>query len=59
MAAIPGDDVCLELLAMSKAIRGEVDDYAAFERMIAEKRLVIRLSVRHLYGVLRDAPPNA
>lgn len=59
VAATPGDDVCLELLAMAKAMRGEVDEHAAFKRMIDEKRLVIRLRVRRLYGVLLDKPPGA
>jgi PPOX class probable F420-dependent enzyme len=57
-ATTPGDDVCQELLVMAKAIRGEVDEAAAFKRMVDERRLVVRLRVRRLYGVLLDKPPR-
>jgi PPOX class probable F420-dependent enzyme len=58
VATMPGDAVCQELLGMAKAIRGEVDEEAAFKRMIEERRLVVRLRVRRLYGVLLDKPPG-
>jgi PPOX class probable F420-dependent enzyme len=58
VATTPGDEVCQELLAMTKAIRGEVDEPAAFKRMVDERRLVARLRVRRVYGVLLDNPPN-
>jgi PPOX class probable F420-dependent enzyme len=58
IATTPGDEVCKELLAMAKAIRGEVDEAAAFKRMVAEQRLVVRLRVKRAYGVLLDKPPS-
>jgi PPOX class probable F420-dependent enzyme len=58
IATTPGDEVCEELLAMAKAIRGEVDEAAAFKRMVDERRLVVRLRVRRAYGVLLDKPPS-
>jgi hypothetical protein len=58
VATTPGDEVCQELLAMAKAIRGEVDEEAAFKRMVDERRLVVRLQIRRLYGVLLDKPPG-
>jgi PPOX class probable F420-dependent enzyme len=58
IATTPGDEVCEELLAMAKAIRGEVDEAAAFKRMVAEQRLVVRLRVKRAYGVVLDKPPS-
>jgi hypothetical protein len=58
IATTPGDEVSQELLAMTKAIRGEVDEAAAFKRMIDEQRLVVRLRVKRAYGVLLDKPPS-
>jgi PPOX class probable F420-dependent enzyme len=58
VATTPGDEVCQELLAMTKAIRGDVDEAAAFQRMVDERRLVVRLRVKRAYGVLLDKPPS-
>jgi PPOX class probable F420-dependent enzyme len=58
IATTPGDEVCKELLAMAEAIRGEVDEAAAFKRMVDERRLVVRLRVRRAYGVRLDKPPS-
>ena len=58
IATTPGDEVCQELLAMTKAIRGEVDEPAAFKRMVDERRLVLRLRVKRAYGVLLDKAPS-
>src|SRR5437588_12378904 len=58
IATTPGDEVSQELLAMTTAIRGEVDEAAAFKRMIDERPLVLRLRVRRAYGVLLDKPPS-
>jgi PPOX class probable F420-dependent enzyme len=58
IATTPGDAVCQELLAMAKAIRGEVDEAAAFKRMVDERRLVLRLHVKRAYGVLLDKAPS-
>jgi PPOX class probable F420-dependent enzyme len=58
IATTPGDEACQELLAMTKAIRGDVDEPAAFKRMIDERRLVLRLRVKRAYGVLLDKAPS-
>lgn len=58
VAAAAGDDACRELLAVHAAFYGELDESAFFTQMIAACRLVIRLRVKRLYGVLLDAPPN-
>jgi PPOX class probable F420-dependent enzyme len=58
VATTPGDKVCQELLAMTEAIRGDVDEAAAFQRMVDERRLVVRLRVKRAYGVLLDKPPS-
>ncbi len=58
VAATAGDEVCRELLAMAKAMRGDVDEQAVFSRAVNEKRLVVRLKVRRLYGVSLDKPPG-
>ena len=59
VATTAGDEGCLELLAMARAIRDDVDEQAVFVRAVNEKRLVVRLKVRRLYGVLLDKPPGA
>lgn len=56
-AATPDDDACHELLAVHSAFYGELDEPAFFAQMIEARRLVVRLRVRHLYGVLLDTPP--
>jgi PPOX class probable F420-dependent enzyme len=58
IAIAPGDEVSQELLAIVTAIRGEVDEAALFGRLIDERRLVVRLRVRRVYGVLLDEPPG-
>jgi PPOX class probable F420-dependent enzyme len=58
VATTPGDEVCQESLAMMRALYGDVDESAAFKRMLDERRLVVRLRVRRLYGVLLDKPPG-
>ena len=59
MATAPGDDACRELLAVHSAFYGELDETAFFPRMIKARRLVIRLHVKRVYGVLLDTPPAA
>jgi hypothetical protein len=60
VATTPGDEVSRELLTMVAALFGEVEDEAAFfRRMIDERRLVVRLRVRRLYGVLLAKPPGS
>lgn len=58
VAAVPGDDTCRELLRVHEAFYGELDVTAFFPQMIQARRLVVRLRVRRLYGVLLDTPPN-
>jgi PPOX class probable F420-dependent enzyme len=58
VAATPGDDACRELLRVHAAFYGELDETAFFAQMIEARRLVVRLRVRRLYGVLLDAAPN-
>lgn len=54
----PGDNVSRELLAMALS-RGAVNEAAFFRRMVDERRLVVRLRIKRLYGVLLDKPPNS
>jgi PPOX class probable F420-dependent enzyme len=58
IAARPGDDACRELLAIHSVFYGEFDQTQFFEQMINAKRLVVRLRVKRLYGVLLDKPPG-
>ncbi len=58
VATAPGDEVCRELLAMAPTTHGEVDEEAFFKRMVDERRLVVRLRPKRLYGVLLDNPPG-
>ena len=58
VATAPGDDTCHELLAVHSAFYRDLDKPAFFAQMIAASRLVIRLHVRRLYGVLLDTPPH-
>jgi PPOX class probable F420-dependent enzyme len=59
-ATTPGDAACRELVDIHSAFSGEIADEAAFfAQMIAAGRLVVRLRVRRVYGVLLDTPPGA
>jgi PPOX class probable F420-dependent enzyme len=56
VASALGDDACGELLAVHSALYGGFDDTDAFyAEMIAARRLVLRLRVGHLYGVMTTA----
>jgi PPOX class probable F420-dependent enzyme len=58
VATSPGDETCRELLKVHSAFYGEMADEAAFfAQMIHARRLVVRLQVKRLYGVLLDKPP--
>jgi PPOX class probable F420-dependent enzyme len=59
VATTPGDDACRELLAVHSTFYGELDETEFFQQMIDARRLVVRLRVRRLYGVLMDAPPGS
>jgi PPOX class probable F420-dependent enzyme len=51
-AAEPGDDACRELLEVHSAFYGPQDQGVFFPEMIARQRLVIRLDLDHVYGVI-------
>jgi PPOX class probable F420-dependent enzyme len=60
VATTPGDDTCQELLEVHSAFYGKIaDETAFFAEMIEAERLVVRLRVRRLYGILLDKPPGA
>jgi PPOX class probable F420-dependent enzyme len=53
VATTPGDDATHELKDLYRAFFGEIDDEASFfDEMIANRRLVVRMQVDHLYGLL-------
>lgn len=52
VAEVPGDDAIEELLEVHSSFYGEIDRAAFDEEMIAHQRLVVRLQVTHLYGVM-------
>lgn len=58
VASTPGDEACRELLQVHSAFYGEQDEPVFFQQMIDARRLVIRLRVRRLYGVLLAEPPG-
>jgi PPOX class probable F420-dependent enzyme len=58
-AAIAGDDACRELLDVHSAFYGsQADEDAFFAEMIARQRLVIRLALDRVYGVISSAGPR-
>jgi PPOX class probable F420-dependent enzyme len=59
IAAKPGDDASRELLQVHSAFYGDLDEDEFYEQMIGARRLVVRLHVKRLYGVLMDNPPSA
>jgi PPOX class probable F420-dependent enzyme len=59
VATTPGDDACRELLDVHSAFYGGLDEAEFYEQMIDARRLVVRLRVRRLYGLLMDAPPGS
>jgi len=59
VATTPGDDSCRELLEVHSAFYSELEEGEFFNQMIEAKRLVVRLSVRKLYGIVMAAPPGA
>jgi PPOX class probable F420-dependent enzyme len=58
-AATPGDEACRELLEVHSAFFAIEDESEFFDQMIKARRLVVRLSVKRLYGVLHDQPPGS
>ena len=60
VATTSGDDTCRELLEVHSEFYGKIaDENAFFAQMIDAERLVVRLRVKRLYGVLLDNPPGA
>ncbi len=57
VASTPGDDACRELLTVHSTFYGELDEDPFFEQMIKARRLVVRLRVKRLYGILLETPP--
>jgi PPOX class probable F420-dependent enzyme len=55
----PGDEAGRELLEVHSAFYEKLDEQSFFREMVDNQRLVIRLRVSHLYGVVRDAPPGS
>src|SRR5271167_4704249 len=58
VASTPGDEACRELLQVHSAFYGEQDETVFFQQMIDARRLVLRLRVRRLYGVVLAEPPG-
>jgi PPOX class probable F420-dependent enzyme len=59
VATSPGDETCRELLEVHSAFYGKIADEAVFfAQMIEARRLVVRLQVKRVYGVLLDQPPG-
>jgi PPOX class probable F420-dependent enzyme len=58
IATTPGDDACRELLCVHSAFYSELNESEFYGQMIAAQRVVVRLRVRRVYGVLMDAPPE-
>jgi PPOX class probable F420-dependent enzyme len=60
VATSPGDETCRELLEVHSVFYGKIGDEAVFfAQMVEARRLVVRLRVKRLYGVLLDQPPGS
>jgi len=57
-ASDAGDEACRELLEVHSAFYGPQDEDAFFAEMIARQRLVVRLSLERVYGVISSAGPR-
>ncbi|MEW9553119.1 TIGR03618 family F420-dependent PPOX class oxidoreductase [Nonomuraea sp. NPDC050783] len=58
VTAEPGDEVGKELLAMQAGLADPADEAAFLRRMVADRRLVIRIRTSRLYGTVLS-PPSA
>jgi PPOX class probable F420-dependent enzyme len=58
VAAEPGDEANRELLAMHAVHYGQLDEDDFYRQMITARRLVVRLHVRHVYGIALDKRPG-
>jgi PPOX class probable F420-dependent enzyme len=59
VATAPGDEATRELLEVESTFFDVDDEAAFFEQKIKDRRLVVRLKVRRLYGIVMDKPPGA
>lgn len=59
VATTPGDDACRELLEVHSTFDDKLEETGFFQRMIDERRLVVRLRVRRLYGLVMTEPPGS
>ena len=59
MATRPGDDASRELLEVHSAFNDNLDEDEFYTQMVESRRLVVRLHVRRVYGILLDRPPRA
>jgi PPOX class probable F420-dependent enzyme len=55
----PGDAAARELLPIYEAFTGPQDEEKLFPKLVEEKRLVIRLRVTRVYGVVLERDPSA
>lgn len=58
VAAEPGDEAIRELLELHSTFLGDQDEAEFSAQMITARRLVVRLHVKRVYGVLLDTPPG-
>jgi PPOX class probable F420-dependent enzyme len=60
VAATPGDNASRELFQVHSAFSGDLqEDEAFYRQMIEAERLVVRLRVTRVYGVVLDKPPGS
>jgi len=57
-AAEPGDEACRELLEVHSAFYGPQEQDEFFTGMITRQRLVVRLALDHVYGVIAPGSPR-
>jgi PPOX class probable F420-dependent enzyme len=55
----PGDEAGRELLKVHGAFYEGLEEEPFFREMVENERLVIRLRVSHIYGLVLDTPPGA
>jgi PPOX class probable F420-dependent enzyme len=55
----PGDEAGRELLKLHGAFYDGLEEEPFFREMIEHERLVLRLVVSHVYGLVMDSPPGA
>ena len=56
VATTPGDDASRELLELHTAFSPDPDEQSLLARLVEERRIVVRLRVRRVYGVVMDSP---